>query len=239
MILSCGLGHGRRGSIARISEGSTVLSDAAEQARSGCARQPRGRSRVGGNRGSRREGFASLRGRSLPSSSSRPSSRASGRYLDQPILIIGAMVVESGVLPHRGDLRGAWRGARPRLIGPACPSPVRWIRAGRSGSRFVLWFGRLFRRPGRLRPATTGDADRLHREARHGRSWWRCSRASPESSTHDVEVLRAGRRLHLDHDSSRGRRPSALTLAVATWDEALASVVQLGVNLLGLFVAGV
>ncbi len=225
----------RMGSIT-ITEGSTVLSDASERAEAAAP-------------GSPADGvvWAGIEDRATKDSRLSWSFLAFlilatliagiGRYLDQPILIIGAMVVGPEFAPIAAICVGIARW-RPRLIAPAAATLLGGF-ALAIGVAFVLWFLAYSLGLIDYELATTGDATDFI--------------VKPDIWSFIVALL-AGCAGILSLTTSKSSAlvgvfisittvPAvatiALTLAVAAWDEALASTVQLGINLLGLLVAGV
>lgn len=160
-----------------------------------------------------------------------------GRYLDQPILIIGAMVVGPEFAPLSAICLALAR-RKPRLLGPASLTLFGGF-AIAIAIAFLLWgaAGLL----GLVDPttATTGELTSFI--------------VSPDAWSFLIALL-AGVAGILSITSAKSSAlvgvfisittvPAAatiaLTLAVGAWDEALASAIQLGVNLLGLMIGGV
>ena len=160
-----------------------------------------------------------------------------GRYLDQPILIIGAMVVGPEFAPLSAICVALVR-RRPRLLAPAATTLV----AGFALAIVVAWAGwGIAHLAGAIDPvlATTGEQTEFI--------------VRPDIWSFLIALL-AGCAGILSLTSSKSSAlvgvfisittvPAAatiaLTLAVGAWGEAAASAIQLGINLLGILIAGV
>lgn len=160
-----------------------------------------------------------------------------GRYLDQPILIIGAMVVGPEFAPLSAICLAIAR-RKPRLLGPAAVTLFGGFGIAIAAA-LVLWGGAALL--GLIDPvaATTGELTQFI--------------VKPDLWSFLIAVL-AGIAGILSITSAKSSAlvgvfisittvPAAatiaLTLAVGALDEAAASAVQLGVNLLGLLLGGV
>lgn len=160
-----------------------------------------------------------------------------GRYLDQPILIIGAMVVGPEFAPLSAICVALVR-RRPRIIGPAAVTLFGGF-AIAIAVALIVWF--LASLTGAIDPqlATTGDQTEFI--------------VNPDGWSFAIALL-AGVAGILSMTSAKSSAlvgvfisittvPAAatiaLTIAVGAWDEAAASAIQLGLNLLGLLIAGV
>lgn len=160
-----------------------------------------------------------------------------GRYLDQPILIIGAMVVGPEFAPLAAICIGIVR-ARPRLIGPAIATLLGGFLIA-AAFAYVVWASLYANGVITFTAATTGPATQFI--------------IQPDAWSFAIALL-AGCAGMLSLTSAKSSAlvgvfisvttvPAvgtvALTLAVGAADEALASTMQLGLNLLGLIIGGV
>lgn len=160
-----------------------------------------------------------------------------GRYLDQPILIIGAMVVGPEFAPLAAICIGLAR-RKPRLLAPAAVT----LFGGFALAAAVAWFlWSIVWATGAIsfEAATTGPLTEFI--------------VKPDAWSFVIAVL-AGCAGMLSITSAKSSAlvgvfisittvPAVgtigLTLAVGAWDEAIASAIQLAVNLLGLLIGGV
>jgi uncharacterized hydrophobic protein (TIGR00271 family) len=160
-----------------------------------------------------------------------------GRYLDQPILIIGAMVVGPEFAPLAAICIGLARG-KPRLLTPAAVTLIGGF-AVAAAIAWLLWAIVWATGIISFEAATTGPLTDFI--------------IKPDAWSFVIALL-AGCAGMLSITSAKSSAlvgvfisittvPAVgtigLTLAVGAWDEAVASAIQLGVNLLGLLIGGV
>ncbi len=160
-----------------------------------------------------------------------------GRYLDQPILIIGAMVVGPEFAPLSALCVAVVR-RRPQLLAPA----VTTLGAGFALAIVVAWAAwGIANLAGAIDPvlATTGaQTDFIVKP-----DLWSFIIALLAGCAGILSLTSAKSSALVGVFISITTVPAAatiaLTLAVGAWDEAAASAIQLGINLLGIVVAGI
>ena len=160
-----------------------------------------------------------------------------GRYLDQPILIIGAMVVGPEFAPLSALCVAVVR-RRPQLLAPA----VTTLGAGFALAIVVAWAAwGIANLAGAIDPvlATTGaQTDFIVKP-----DLWSFIIALLAGCAGILSLTSAKSSALVGVFISITTVPAAatiaLTLAVGAWDEAAASAIQLGMNLLGIVVAGI
>ena len=160
-----------------------------------------------------------------------------GRYLDQPILIIGAMVVGPEFAPLSALCVAVVR-RRPQLLAPAATT----LGAGFAIAIVVAWAAwGIANLAGAIDPvlATTGaQTDFIVKP-----DLWSFIIALLAGCAGILSLTSAKSSALVGVFISITTVPAAatiaLTLAVGAWDEAAASAIQLGINLLGIVVAGI
>jgi len=160
-----------------------------------------------------------------------------GRYLDQPILIIGAMVVGPEFAPLSAICVALVR-RRPKLLGPAVTTLV----AGFGLAIVVAWaIWGAANLAGAIDPvlaATGSQTDFIVKP-----DIWSFLIALLAGCAGILSLTSAKSSALVGVFISITTVPAAatiaLTLAVGAWDEAAASAIQLGINLLGILVAGI
>ncbi|GAA1467102.1 DUF389 domain-containing protein [Microbacterium thalassium] len=159
-----------------------------------------------------------------------------GRILDQPILVIGAMVVGPEFAPIAALCYAIVRGKRT-LVGEALATLVSGFAAA-VAIAWAVWAVAYAAGWITFTAATTGPRTSFIIEP----SGWSfviallAGVAGVLSMTTEKSSALVGVFISITTVPAAGTL--ALTAAVGAWDEALASIVQLGVNVLGLVIAG-
>jgi len=160
-----------------------------------------------------------------------------GRYLDQPILIIGAMVVGPEFAPIAAICVAIAR-RRPRLIGPAAVTLFGGF-AIAAVVAYVLWLIAYAAGVIDRTAATTGAATEFIVKP----DIWSFIVALLAGCAGVLSMTTAKSSALVGVFISITTVPAvatiALTAAVGAWDETLGAAIQLAINLAGLIVAGV